>query len=79
MAHATCADPSIGGRPSQALLRRANRYRTPGAGGLYKTSTAFKVFFMATLRASLGPLVRLLAAMGALSSLLLLGLLNLFS
>ena len=34
---------------------------------------------MATLRASIGPLVRLLAAMGALSSLLLFGLLNLFS
>ena len=34
---------------------------------------------MATLKASLGPLVRLLATMGAVSSLLLLGLLNLFS
>jgi|TARA_X000000368_G_scaffold407889_1_gene387865 hypothetical protein len=34
---------------------------------------------MATLKASLGPLVRLLAALGAVSSLLLVGLLNLFS
>ena len=34
---------------------------------------------MATLKFSLGPLVKLLAAMGAVSSLLLLGLLNLFS
>ena len=33
---------------------------------------------MATLRSSLSPLVKLLAAMGALSSLLLLGLLNIF-
>ena len=33
---------------------------------------------MATLRLSLSPLVKLLAAMGALSSLLLLGLLNIF-
>lgn len=33
---------------------------------------------MATLRQSFGPLVKLLAAMGALSSILLLGLLNLF-
>jgi hypothetical protein len=33
---------------------------------------------MATLRFSLIPLVKLLAAMGALSSLLLLGLLNIF-
>lgn len=34
---------------------------------------------MATLKASLGPLVRLLAAMGAISSLLLIGMFNLFS
>ena len=42
-------------------------------------SSAFKVFFMATLKYSIGPLVKLLAAVGAVSSLLLLGLLNLFS
>ena len=34
---------------------------------------------MATLKASFGPFVRLLAAVGALSSLLLLGALNLLS
>ena len=34
---------------------------------------------MATLRFRIAPLIRLLAAMGALSSILLLGLLNLFS
>jgi len=34
---------------------------------------------MATLRFRVAPLVRLLAAMGALSSLFLLGVLNLFS
>lgn len=42
-------------------------------------SSAFKVFFMATLKYSIGPFVKLLAAVGAVSSLLLLGLLNLFS
>ncbi|GCE65638.1 hypothetical protein OMCYN_01584 [cyanobiont of Ornithocercus magnificus] len=33
---------------------------------------------MVTLRRSFGPLIRLLAALGAVSSLLLLGILNLF-
>jgi len=48
-------------------------------GGLDRPSTALKVFFMATRVASFGSFVRLLAAFGTVSSLLLLGLLNLFS
>ena len=48
-------------------------------GGLDRTSTAFKVFFMATQVAVFGSFVRLLAAFGTVSSLLLLALLNLFS
>ena len=40
---------------------------------------AFKVFFLATLRLRNVPLVRLLATMGVLSSVLLLGILNLLN
>ena len=40
-------------------------------------NSAFKVFFMANLALSVGPLVRLLAAIGAISSLLLMAVLNL--
>ena len=40
-------------------------------------NSAFKVFFMANLTMSMGPLVRLLAALGAISSLLLMAVLNL--
>ena len=40
-------------------------------------NSAFEVFFMASLSMSMGPLVRLLAALGAISSLLLMALLNL--
>ena len=40
-------------------------------------NSAFKVFFMANLALSVGPLVRLLAAIGAISSFLLLAALNL--
>ena len=45
--------------------------------GYNKMVPAFKDFFMANLVVSLGPLVRLLAAIGAISSLMLVGLLNL--
>ena len=44
--------------------------------GLNNFGQAFKDFFMATLNRRVAPLVRLLAAMGALTSILLLGLLN---
>ena len=40
-------------------------------------NSALKVFFMASLSMSIGPLVRLLAAIGAISSLLLMAVLNL--
>ncbi len=40
-------------------------------------NSAFKVFFMANLVLSVSPLVRLLAALGAISSLLLMAMLNL--
>ena len=46
----------------------------PGYDG---SCPAFKVFFMANITLSLGPLVRLLAAIGAISSLLLMAVLNL--
>ena len=40
---------------------------------------AFKDFFMATLKHRSAPLIRLLTAMGALTSILLLGILNFVS
>ena len=40
-------------------------------------NSAFKVFSMASLSMSMGPLVKLLAAIGAISSLLLMAVLNL--
>ena len=48
----------------------------PVNNGLKNSRQAFKDFFMATLNRRVAPLVRLLAAMGALTSILLLGLLN---
>ena len=44
---------------------------------LDRNQSAFKKVFMASLVVSIGPLVRLLAAVGAISSLMLLGLMNL--
>ena len=44
--------------------------------GLYNSGKALKDFFMATLKHRSAPLIRLLTAMGALTSILLLGILN---
>ena len=44
--------------------------------GLKDSRQAFKDFFMATLKHRSAPLIRLLTAMGALTSILLLGILN---
>ena len=46
-------------------------------GGYTGINPAFKKVFMASLVVSIGPLVRLLAAVGAISSLVLFGLMNL--
>ena len=48
----------------------------PANHGLKTLLQALKVFFMATLNLRAAPLIRLLAAMGALTSILLLGILN---
>ena len=47
--------------------------------GLEDSLQAFKDFFMATLKHRSAPLIRLLTAMGALTSILLLGILNFVS
>ena len=47
--------------------------------GLEDFRQAFKDFFMATLKHRSAPLIRLLTAMGALTSILLLGILNFVS
>ena len=47
--------------------------------GLKDFRQAFKDFFMATLKHRSAPLIRLLTAMGALTSILLLGILNFVS
>ena len=44
--------------------------------GLENSGQAFKDFFMATLKHRNAPLIRLLTAMGALTSILLLGIIN---
>ena len=44
--------------------------------GLKNTYEALKDFFMATLKHRNAPLIRLLTAMGALTSILLVGILN---
>ena len=44
--------------------------------GLKNSRQAFKDFFMATLKHRNAPLIRLLTAMGALTSILLLGIIN---
>ena len=46
---------------------------------LNNSRQAFKDFFMATLKHRSAPLIRLLTAMGALTSILLLGILNFVS
>jgi len=48
----------------------------PPDKGLKDSSQALKDFFMATLKHRSAPLIRLLTAMGALTSILLLGILN---
>tara|TARA_B100001113_G_C20824483_1_gene498220 strand:- start:363 stop:539 length:177 start_codon:yes stop_codon:yes gene_type:complete len=48
----------------------------PVNNGLKNSRQAFKDFFMATLKHRNAPLIRLLTAMGALTSILLLGIIN---
>lgn len=48
----------------------------PPVKGLKNSGQALKDFFMATLKHRSAPLIRLLTAMGALTSILLLGILN---
>jgi len=48
----------------------------PPDKGLKNSGQALKDFFMATLKHRSAPLIRLLTAMGALTSILLLGILN---
>ena len=48
----------------------------PVNNGLKNFRQAFKDFFMATLKHRNAPLIRLLTAMGALTSILLLGIIN---
>ena len=48
----------------------------PPDKGLKNPAQALKDFFMATLKHRSAPLIRLLTAMGALTSILLLGILN---
>ena len=48
----------------------------PPDKGLNKSGQALKDFFMATLKHRSAPLIRLLTAMGALTSILMLGILN---
>lgn len=53
----------------------ADTAKPPGKG-LDNSCQALKDFFMATLKHRSAPLIRLLTAMGALTSILLLGILN---
>ena len=48
----------------------------PAPQELKNSRQAFKDFFMATLKHRSAPLIKLLTAMGALTSILLLGILN---
>lgn len=48
----------------------------PANNGLKNSHQALKDFFMATLKHRNAPLIRLLTAMGALTSILLVGILN---
>ena len=84
MGLATCADRSqAAGTVSLRQLVTCNAVPTdtakPVKNGLKNSGQAFKDFFMATLKHRSAPLIRLLTAMGALTSILLLGILNFVS
>ena len=81
---ATCADtPQATGTACLWQRVTCNAVPTdtakPVENGVKSFRQAFKDFFMATLKHRSAPLIRLLTAMGALTSILLLGILNFVS
>ena len=80
MVLATCADPPHSKAPRALHLSACNAVPAdtakPPDKGLKNSGQALKDFFMATLKHRSAPLIRLLTAMGALTSILLLGILN---